>query len=537
MRKQFFIGSTITIAVLITLYYLLPPIYHPLHFTVSFIFVSIILLGVKDSLQTKQTIKRNFPVLGNFRYWLESIRPEIQQYFVENNIDGRPFNREQRSVIYQRAKKNLDTLPFGTQKDQYKAGHEWVNHSLLAKHIDSSSLRVMIGGPHCKIPYNSSILNISAMSYGALSDRAIMALNAGAKEGGFAHNTGEGSISPHHLKYGGDLIWQIGTGLFGCRNQDGNFDEVLFKEKATLPQVKMIEIKLSQGAKPGHGGILPKEKITDEIAQIRGVGKDKDIISPPGHSSFNTPLEMMSFIAKLRELCGGKPIGIKLCLGKKREFLSICKAMKESGTAPDYIVIDGSEGGTGAAPLEFSNHVGTPGIDGLVFAHNCLTGLGLRKNIKLISSGKILTSFDIIKRLSLGADLVYSARGMMLAIGCIQALRCNSNHCPAGIATQDKNLTSGLVVSDKKDRVKNFHAETIESVAELIGAMGISNTKELRPWHILSRTNSVESKDYSQLFEYLKENQLIEGPIPESYKEALEHSRADSFSRESPRDF
>ena len=458
MRKQFFLGSLILITILTSGYFILPAIYLPLHTTFAVIIGSFILLGIFDAIQTKQTIKRNFPVIGRFRYLLESIRPEIQQYFIEGNTDGMPFSREQRSVIYQRSKKELDSLPFGTQYDVYKPGYEWVNHSINATHVDPSTLRVMIGGKDCKKPYSASLFNISAMSFGALSKNAVLALNGGAKDGNFAHNTGEGSISPYHLKYGGDLIWQIGTGYFGCRDKEGKFDPEKFQDRSQLENVKMIEIKISQGAKPGHGGILPKHKITPEIAQIRDVQMGHDVVSPPTHSEFNTPIGLLEFVQRLRHLSGGKPVGFKLCLGKSREFMSICKAMVETKILPDFITVDGGEGGTGAAPLEFSNHLGAPGIDSLIYAHNCLVGFGLRKEIKLINSGKVSTGFSIIKRIALGADLTYSARGMMIALGCIQALRCNSNICPTGVATQDPNLMAGLAVENKRGYTKLLSA-------------------------------------------------------------------------------
>lgn len=486
-------------------------------------------MGLRDAFQKSQTIKRNFPLLGRFRYLLESIRPEIQQYFIENNSDGRPFSREERSLVYQRAKGVLDTLPFGTQKNVYEKGYEWVNHSLNAKHVSDANLRVMIGGKDCKKPYSASIFNISAMSFGALSSNAILALNGGAKDGNFAHNTGEGSISSYHAEPGGDLIWQIGTGYFGCRNDNGTFNDQLFKERAAPDNVKMIEIKLSQGAKPGHGGILPKEKISDEIAKIRNVPKDRDVVSPPTHKEFDTPKGLLEFIKRLRELSGGKPIGFKLCLGKRREFVSICKAMVETKIYPDFITVDGGEGGTGAAPLEFSNYIGTPGIDALIFIHNCLVGFDLRKEIKIISSGRASTGFDLIKRIALGSDAVNCARGMMLAIGCIQALRCNANICPAGVATQDKHLTAGLVVPDKRKRVAKFHKNTIKSVAEILGAMGMENLSELKPWHIFVREDTVKNRNYAQIFDYVKPGDFLNGNISAQYKNAVESATSEHF--------
>ena len=445
MRNKFLIGSLATIVSVVALSF----IYRPVLWSLVF-FIPVIGLGLIDYFQTRQTIRRNFPFIGRARYLFELIRPELHQYFVESNSEGVPYSREERSVVYQRAKRTLDTLPFGTQKDVYANGYEWVNHSLRPTHLTPEKMRISIGGPDCQQPYNASLYNISAMSYGALSRNAILALNGGAKDGHFAHNTGEGGISPYHLENGGDLVWQIGTGYFGCRNEDGTFNRESYQENAQRLEVKMIELKLSQGAKPGHGGILPAAKVSEEISKIRHVPMGKDVISPPGHSAFSTPIEMLNFIAELRSLSGGKPVGIKLCVGKRREFLAICKAMHMTGITPDFIMVDGGEGGTGAAPLEFSNHVGTPTIDGLIFVHNALVGYSLRDKIKVGAAGKVTTAFGMIKRLSLGADIVFAARSMMLALGCIQALKCNTNECPTGVATQRPQLTAGLVVGNKR---------------------------------------------------------------------------------------
>ncbi|MCO4756174.1 MAG: FMN-binding glutamate synthase family protein [Bacteriovoracaceae bacterium] len=486
-------------------------------------------VGFIDFFQTKQAIRRNFPVLGNFRYFLESIRPEINQYFIENNTDGKPFSREERSIVYQRAKRVLDTMPFGTQQDVYKTGYEYVAHSLSPLHVDENDLRVEVGGPDCKKPYSCSIFNISAMSYGSLSKNAVMSLNRGAAEGKFAHNTGEGGISKWHLKYGGDLIWQIGTGYFGCRNNEGGFDPEKFKERSQLDNVKMIEIKLSQGAKPGHGGILPAEKLTPEIAEIRGVPMGRDVNSPPGHSAFKTPTELCNFVGKLRELSGGKPVGFKLCIGNRYEFHAICKAMIETGIKPDFIVVDGAEGGTGAAPLEFTNWIGTPGIDALVLVNNILRGYDLRKDIKIITSGKVTTGFGALKRIALGADIIYAARSMMLALGCIQALRCNSNHCPAGVATQNPDLMEGLVVDDKYKRVLSFHDETVKAAAHMLGAMGLDNLEKLHPRHIKRRVSDHEIQEYSDFLEILKSGCFLKGEIPEEHKRDHDMANSSTF--------
>ena len=524
MRRQFIITSFIVILGVFAAAYFWTPI-----LWLFILIAPLFLIGLRDMLQKRQAIRRNFPLLGNFRYLLESIRPEISQYFIETNSSGVPYSREARSLVYQRAKGELSTLPFGTQNNVYNVGYEWVNHSLNPVKVNPEILRVRIGGPNCQQPYSASILNISAMSYGSLSKNAVEALNKGAQLGGFAHNTGEGGLTEYHLKYDGDIIWQIGTGYFGARTHDGNFEPKLFEEKSHHPNVKMIEIKLSQGAKPGHGGILPAEKVNEEIAVIRNVPIGKSVLSPPGHSAFSTPLEMMDFIKKLRNLSGGKPIGMKLCIGKRREFISICKAMVESDIQPDYIDIDGSEGGTGAAPMEFSDRIGTPLVEALSFAHNTLVGYGLRDKVKVMCSGKIISAFDIIKNIAIGADLCYSARGMMMAIGCIQALRCNSNVCPTGVATQDPQLVKGLDVENKAQRTAAYHGETMHSVAEMLGAMGLASTTELRPWHRMRRTDFTEIKHYGEIYPTLKSGDLLKEELPEGWERAVKAASAKSF--------
>jgi glutamate synthase domain-containing protein 2 len=486
-----------------------------------------IAVGFVDMLQKRQAIRRNFPLIGNFRYLLELFRPEINQYFIESNTSGTPFNRLERSLVYQRAKGELDTVPFGTQKNVYDVGYEWVTHSIMPVHVDLTQLRVIVGGSRAK-PYSASIFNIGAMSFGSLSKNAVMALNQGAQIGGFAQNTGEGGLTPYH-RQGGDLIWQIGTGYFGCRDANGKFSPKGFIEKAALLEVKMIELKISQGAKPGHGGILPAEKVTKEIATIRGVEMGKSIISPPGHSAFSTPLELLKFIEHLRELSGGKPVGFKLCIGKPREFMAICKAMHKSGITPDFITVDGGEGGTGAAPLEFSNYVGSPLNEGLVIVHNTLVGFGLRGKVKIISSGKINSGFGILKHMVMGADLCYSSRGMMLSLGCIQALQCNTNHCPTGVATQNPYLVNGLVVSQKNKRVANFHKATVKSFAEILGAMGFSNPKQLRPRHLMRRISLSQVKDYSEIYPFLNEGDLFKIPVPKEFERAYNTSSPETF--------
>ena len=505
-------------------------LYVPLVAWTWLILAPILILGWYDMLQRDHSILRNFPVLGHFRFLFELIRPEIYQYFVESDTDGVPFDRDTRSLVYQRAKDVRDTVPFGTKEDVYEVGYEWVNHSMAPVHNAPEDMRVTIGGPDCTQPYSASLLNISAMSYGALSKNAILALSGGAKKGNFAHNTGEGGISPYHYQGGADLIWQIGTGYFGCRTEDGNFSDELFEAKANSDQVKMIELKLSQGAKPGHGGILPAAKLTPEIAEIRHVPMGADVNSPPGHRVFDSPRGLLDFIAKLRRLSNGKPVGFKLCVGKRREFLAVCKAMVETELTPDFIVVDGGEGGTGAAPLEFSNHIGAPLVEGLIFVHNALVGYGLRDRISVIASGKVTSGFDLLKRLALGADACYSARSMMLALGCIQALKCNSNHCPVGVATTNPALMKGLVPSQKSDRVENYHKETIQSLSEMLGAIGLQSPEELRPWHVLHRTSPTETKHYGELYDFLDSGELLQEPLPDDYRRACHAASPDTFA-------
>lgn len=526
MRKLFIISSIIIIA-LITVWSI---IWKPALFAFV-IFGPIILVGGYDLFQKKHSIVRNFPVFGRLRFVMEDLRPKIYQYFVESDTDGTPFNRQNRSVIYQRAKKVDDTRPFGTELNVYESGYEWLNHSIAA--IDHHKLnkdpRVKVGGPQCKQPYEASIYNISAMSFGSLSENAILALNSGAKIDGFAHNTGEGGLSDHHLQPGGDIIWQIGTGYFSCRRADGTFNPDAFAERAVLPQVRMIEIKLSQGAKPGHGGILPAAKVSPEIARIRLVEMGQDVVSPPAHSAFSTPVEMMAFVAKLRELSGGKPIGFKLCVGHKSEFLAICKAMIKTGIYPDFITVDGGEGGTGAAPLEFSNSVGMPLREALAFVYDALTGFDLKKHIKIIASGKVATGFDLVKNFAIGADMCNSARGMMFALGCIQALECNKNTCPTGVATQDKSLMKGLVVEDKKTRVANFHRETVSSAIQMIGAAGLVKPCDLHRNFIYRRVSPNLIQTYAELFPYIPKGSLLQTPYPAQFEMDMTISSTETF--------
>jgi glutamate synthase domain-containing protein 2 len=458
--------------------------------------------------QKPHTIMRNFPIVGRGRYIMEVLRPKIYQYFIESDTDGTPISRIVRSVVYQRAKEQLSTTPFGTQLNVYEPGYEWINHSLRPKDIDSidpTSLRVNVGSDKCSKPYSLSLFNVSAMSFGALSKNAIEALNRGANLGGFAHNTGEGAISPYHQKGGGDLIWQIGTGYFGCRTPEGNFSPTSFRERAELDQVKMIEIKISQGAKPGHGGILPASKNTPEIALTRQVAAGIEVQSPSYHKAFHDDDSLLDFIEQLRELSGGKPIGIKLCMGNPWEFEALIAHMQKRNTYPDFITIDGGEGGTGAAPLEFSNSIGMSLVDGVVICSDFLVKYGLREKVRILAAGKVLTGFDIVKIIALGADACYSARGMMLALGCIQALECNNNHCPTGVATQDPSLYVGLDPVDKGKRVFHYHQHTLESVAEIIAATGLESSEELHRHHIWRRITPTEIRSYAEIFPEVKE--------------------------------
>ncbi len=516
MRTPFYIFSTISLLVTFFLGFYLSSNWY----VVTAIILAFTILGYYDIYQTRHTVMRNYPVLGRLRYVLEELRPKMYQYFIESDIDGRPFNRVDRSTVYQRAKAVRDTIPFGTQLDVYAEGYEWICHSIAPKAFDTLNHdpRVMIGNKDCKQPYSASILNISAMSFGALSAAAVESLNGGAKIGNFAHNTGEGGLSDYHLKHGGDLIWQIGTAYFGCRDDHGNFAPDLFAEKAKLPNVKMIELKISQGAKPGHGGILPAEKNSEEIAKIRHIKPHTRVNSPPYHSAFNNPIEMVKFIKELRDLSGGKPVGFKLCIGYKSEFIAICQAMVELDIYPDFIAVDGGEGGTGAAPPEFSNYVGAPLIDGLDFVHNILRGMGIRQHIKIIASGKITSAFHVARAIALGADSCYQARAMMLALGCIQALLCNTNKCPTGITTQDPKLTKGLVPSDKKVRVANYHEKTIQNFVELLGATGLDEAKNLTRSHIYRRISLNDMITYEELFPTIKPGSMLNGEIPEKYR-------------------
>ena len=496
--------------------------------------LALTLLGVRDFLQTRHSIRRNYPILGNLRFFFEFIRPELRQYIVESDTEAKPFSRNQRSVVYQRAKKELDKVPYGTQLDLYEAGKEWITHSMVPAQVQPHDFRVTVGGPACGMPYAASVFNISAMSFGALSANAILALNGGALAGGFAHDTGEGGISRYHRAHGGDLIWEVGSGYFGCRTREGRFDPDRFAEEARQSQVKMVEIKLSQGAKPGHGGVLPAAKVSPEIAQARGVPARVDCISPALHSEFSTPIGLLEFVARLRELSGGKPVGFKLCVGHPWEFFAIAKAMLASGITPDFIVVDGAEGGTGAAPAEFVDHMGMPMQEGLLLVHNTLVGLNLRERIRIGASGKVITAFDIARTLAIGADWCNSARGFMFALGCVQAQHCHLDTCPSGVATQDPLRMRAIVVPDKAERVASFHRNTLKALAELIAAAALTHPSQLRPHHIVQRISQNEVRLLSHVLPFLKPGDLLDGALSEHFPHKVyevwwPRARAESF--------
>ena len=493
--------------------------------------IPLVALAYSDYHQTSHSILRNYPIVGHGRWIMERLRPFVRQYFFESETDGKPISRMFRSLIYQRAKGSLDSNPYGTKIDTQRVGYEWIGHSMAAKHHDSDhpAPRIMVGGPDCTQPYEASFFNISAMSFGALSDNAIRALNKGASIGGFYHNTGEGSVSDYHLENGGDIVWQIGTGYFGCRDKEGKFDPEAFQKIAQKDVIKMIEIKLSQGAKPGHGGLLPADKNTNEIARIRLVEPGTQVDSPPSHSAFDTPLEMMQFIKQLRELSDGKPVGFKLCIGRASEFVAVCKAMLETGIKPDFITVDGGEGGTGAAPLEFSNSVGMPLREALSFVCDVLVGFDLKKDIRVIASGKTFSGFHLVKNLALGADMCNSARGMMVALGCVQSLECNTNKCPTGITTQDPKLTRGLVVPDKAERVARYHKATVNSALEIIASAGLRDTSDLNRSHIFRRVSETEVRRFDEIYASPVPGSFFHEDTPTKFAQALAESCAESF--------
>ncbi|KRA42972.1 glutamate synthase-related protein [Pseudoxanthomonas sp. Root630] len=494
------------------------------------LFGALALLGTWDVLQTRSTLRRNYPVLAHFRYGLESVGPEIRQYFIEGDTAEVPFSRQQRSLVYQRAKGVMDVVPFGSQQDVYSVDYEWINHSMAPTHVDSHDFRVVIGAGSAQ-PYSASVFNISAMSFGALSANAVRALNEGARRGGFYHDTGEGSISPYHREKGGDLVWEIGSGYFGCRDEQGRFSEERFIENAGSAQVKMIELKLSQGAKPGHGGVLPAAKVSAEISATRGVPMGHDCVSPAKHSAFSTPIELLQFVARLRELSGGKPTGFKLAIGHPWEWFGIAKAMQETGLLPDFIVVDGAEGGTGAAPAEFIDHVGVPMHEALLLVHNTLVGLNLRDRIRIGAAGKIISAFDIARTMAMGADWCNAARGFMFALGCIQSQSCHNDRCPTGVATQDPKRWKHLDVGDKSVRVQQFHDNTLKALRDMLCAAGLDHPQQLGPEHILRRVSPIEVRSLASLYRFLEPGELLDRvPAHAVFRDFWADARSDAFA-------
>ena len=505
-------------------------LWHPSWWWVAAIFVALTAVGVWDLLQKRHAVRRNYPVTAHFRYMFESIGPEIRQYFVETDTEERPFSRQQRAIVYQRAKNVLDKRPFGTQGNVYENGYEWINHSLAPTKLDSHDFRVLVGASAAK-PYSASVFNISAMSFGSLSANAIRALNEGARRGGFYHDTGEGSISQYHRENGGDLVWEIGSGYFGCRDDEGRFSEERFVANANSDQVKMIEVKLSQGAKPGQGGILPAPKVSPEIAAARGVPIGVDCVSPAKHSAFATPIELLQFVDRLRRLSGGKPTGFKLAIGHPWEWFGVAKAMIETGLRPDFIVVDGGEGGTGAAPLEFTDHVGAPLREALLLVHNTLVGLNLRQHVRIGAAGKVITAFDIVRTLALGADWCNAARGYMFALGCIQSQNCHTDRCPTGVATQDPSRQKALDPLDKATRVFQYQQNTLKALKELIAAAGLNHPEEIGPEHVVRRISSTEVRSLAVLHRFLKPGDLLSDRLPDHpvYQVFWNEARADAF--------
>ena len=487
------------------------------------------IVGTWDVVQSHHSILRNFPILGHLRFFFESIRPEMMQYFVETDTDGRPFSRVVRTVVYERAKNVEGVKPFGTELDVYDTEYQFISHSIAPKPEAEDDFRLTIGNDQCSKPYSASVLNISAMSFGALSPNALEAMNKGAKLGNFFHDTGEGGCSPYHRKHGGDLVWEIGSGYFGCRTNEGNFNPDMFKDTAVIDQIKMVEIKVSQGAKAGHGGVLPGAKVDAEIAAVRNVPQGKDCISPAYHTAFTTPIGLLEFTAQLRELSGGKPAGFKMCIGRPHEFIAICKAMIETEIYPDFIVIDGAEGGTGAGPEEFLDHMGVPLTEGLLFAHNALVGAGVRDHLRLGVSAKIATAFDIASRMAMGADWCNAARAFMFAVGCIQAESCHTNTCPVGVATQNKRLYRGLDIPDKAERVYQYHKNTIAALAQVVAAAGLEHPDELGPEHVSRRVAPTDVRAYSKIYDYLEPGALLEGRCDDRWKEWWKCSQASTF--------
>jgi glutamate synthase domain-containing protein 2 len=518
------IAAVVGLVAAVAISVLVSPAFH----VFTLVFAAAVLLGLYDLLQRRHSILRNYPLLGHMRFLLESVRPEIQQYFIERNTDGRPFDRDTRSAVYERAKGIQGEKAYGTELDVKAVGYEWLLHSARPVELDGDPPRVRVGGPDCTQPYDMALLNVSAMSFGALSGNALTALNRGAAAGGFAHDTGEGGLTKYHLDNGGDLIWEIGSGYFGARTKDGHFDEAQFRDKAAHANVRCVSLKLSQGAKPGIGGVLPGSKVTKEIAEARGVPQGEKCVSPPAHKVFSTPRELVRFIAHMRELAGGKPTGFKLCVGPRHQLLAVCKAMAEEQITPDFIVVDGGEGGTGAAPVEFEDNVGTPLTEGLMTVHNALTGVGVRDRIKLGASGKVATGSDLVKRFAQGADYTNAARAMMMAVGCIQSQRCHTNTCPVGVATQDPKRSRALDVPDKTTRVHRYQDGVVREAMQIMGAMGAHGPHEVTPHQLIRRTGPTTTFSYAELYDWLEPRELIDEP-PEAWAEDWHRADPDSF--------
>lgn len=491
--------------------------------------IPLLAIAILDFVQKKHSLRRNYPLIARFRWLFEDLRPYLRSYIVESNQDGRPFDKNARALVYARSKNQTSTHPFGTELDVYSDEYEWLSHSIVPNDTVAEEFRIAIGGPQCTKPYSAAILNVSAMSFGSLGSKAIEALNMGAKRGDFYHDTGEGSFSKYHAKHDGDIVWELGSGYFGCRDADGHFDDEKFRKTASLDQIKMIEIKLSQGAKPGHGGVLPGAKVTPEIAETRGVPAGENCISPAAHSAFSTPLEMLAWAARLRELSGGKPIGIKLCVGQPHEVFAIIKAMLESDILLDFIVVDGAEGGTGAAPVELSNRVGMPLREGLILVRNALVGAGLKDHIKLGAAGKVVSGAGLAINLALGADWCNAARAFMFSLGCVQSMKCHTGDCPTGVATQDPFRQRALVIEDKAERVYQFQKQTVAALRDIVVAMGLENPWQIRPHHLHERLNSAKSSSIDYIYPFLQDRILIEAPEDTPYAHYWAAAEAGSF--------
>ncbi|MGZ3173529.1 MAG: FMN-binding glutamate synthase family protein [Croceibacterium sp.] len=489
------------------------------------------LLGVAlyDFFQRHHTLWRNYPLAARIRWGMEDLRPYLRSYIVESDLDGRPFNHDERALVYARAKGELDAHPFGTELDVYSTEYEWLGHSMAPNEEAPNDWRVDVGSSQCPKPYSAALLNISAMSFGSLSANAIMALNKGAKLGNFYHDTGEGGLCRYHRAHGGDLVWEIGSGYFGCRDGWGKFDPARFADTAQIDQVRMVEIKLSQGAKPGHGGVLPGAKVSAEIAEARGVERGKDCISPAAHSTFSTPLELLEWAARLRELSGGKPVGVKFCVGQPHEVFALVKAMMETGIRLDFITVDGAEGGTGAAPVELSNRMGMPLREGLIMVRNALVGCRLKGETRIAAAGKVHSGAGLAMNFALGADWCNAARAFMFALGCVQSMRCHTDTCPTGVATQDATRQRGLVVEDKATRVARFQHQTLMGLREMLVAMGLNSPWELKPHHVSERLNSVRSDSIDRFYHFLEEGQLADTPDDTQYARYWEAAQANSF--------